>query len=85
MNGASAALAISDIPWGGPIGAVRVGLFDDGLRVNPLEPDMATSRLDLVVAAGGLVLLGLVLGPGIGLLSRQDMTQPSATGASLPA
>ncbi|MDR3264668.1 MAG: polyribonucleotide nucleotidyltransferase [Synergistaceae bacterium] len=50
INGASAALAISGIPWGGPVGAVRIGLIDDHLVVNPTEEQMATSKLDLLVA-----------------------------------
>ncbi|MDR1649795.1 MAG: polyribonucleotide nucleotidyltransferase [Synergistaceae bacterium] len=50
INGASAALAISGIPWGGPIGAVRVGLIGDKLIVNPTEGQMADSSLDLLVA-----------------------------------
>lgn len=50
INGASAALSISGIPWGGPVGAVRIGLIDDRLVVNPTEEQMATSRLDLLVA-----------------------------------
>jgi polyribonucleotide nucleotidyltransferase len=48
--GASAALAISDIPFNGPVGAVTVGHVDGELVVNPLMPDMARSRLELVVA-----------------------------------
>jgi polyribonucleotide nucleotidyltransferase len=53
INGASAALTISNVPFDGPIGAVRVGLIGDELVVNPLLPDRdAKSRLDLVVAAG---------------------------------
>jgi polyribonucleotide nucleotidyltransferase len=52
INGASAALTISNIPFDGPIGAVRIGFIDDALVVNPLLPDRdAKSRLDLVVAA----------------------------------
>jgi polyribonucleotide nucleotidyltransferase len=51
INGASAALAISGIPWGGPVGAVRVGLVDGKLVVNPTEEQMAASELDLLVAA----------------------------------
>ncbi|HEY6102256.1 MAG TPA: polyribonucleotide nucleotidyltransferase, partial [bacterium] len=52
INGASAALTISNVPFEGPIGAVRIGLIDDELVVNPLIPDRdAKSRLDLVVAA----------------------------------
>jgi polyribonucleotide nucleotidyltransferase len=48
--GASAALAISDIPFAGPVGAALVGHLDGGLRINPEMADMANSRLDLVVA-----------------------------------
>ena len=50
INGASAALTISDIPFQGPIGAVRMGLLDGRLVVNPTLPDMEHSDLDLVVA-----------------------------------
>ena len=50
INGASAALSVSGIPWGGPIGAVRVGLIDGQLVVNPTEEEMASSGLDLLVA-----------------------------------
>ena len=50
VNGASAAMAISDIPWNGPVGAVRVGLIDDELVVNPTVAQMANSKLDLRVA-----------------------------------
>ncbi len=48
--GASAALTVSDIPFSGPVGAVRVGYIDDQLVVNPLESQMAGSRLDLAIA-----------------------------------
>ncbi|MDQ6922408.1 MAG: polyribonucleotide nucleotidyltransferase, partial [Candidatus Dormibacteraeota bacterium] len=50
MNGASAALTISDIPFQGPIGAVRVGYIDGQLVVNPPMADMDRSELDLVVS-----------------------------------
>ncbi|GAB4472986.1 MAG: polyribonucleotide nucleotidyltransferase [Anaerolineae bacterium] len=50
MNAASAALHISDIPWGGPIGAVRVGLIDGQLVINPTYEQMANSTLDLRIA-----------------------------------
>lgn len=50
INGASAALAISGIPWGGPVGAVRIGLLNDKLIVNPTESQMEHSKLNLVVA-----------------------------------
>ena len=48
--GASAALAISDIPFLGPVGGVQVGFIDGQLVINPEMADMANSRLDLVVA-----------------------------------
>ncbi len=48
--GASAALSVSDIPFAGPVGAIRVGYIDDKLVVNPLESQMGQSRLDLAIA-----------------------------------
>ncbi len=50
INGASAALMISDIPWAGPIGAVRIGYLNDELIVNPTFSEMEESKLDLIVA-----------------------------------
>ena len=48
LNGASAALAISDIPWNGPIGSVRVGLIDGAFVANPTIEQMYSSSLDLI-------------------------------------
>jgi len=48
VNGASAALAISDIPWNGPIAAVRVGLVDGQFVANPTIEQMFSSSLDLI-------------------------------------
>jgi polyribonucleotide nucleotidyltransferase len=50
MLGASAALAISGIPFRGPIGAAKVGYRDGQYLLNPTAKDLQTSRLDLVVA-----------------------------------
>ena len=50
MIGASAALAISGIPFNGPIGAARVGYIDGQYVVNPTASQLKTSMLDLVVA-----------------------------------
>lgn len=50
MIGASAALAISGIPFRGPIGAARVGYIDDQFVINPTNEQLKSSRLDLVVA-----------------------------------
>src|SRR4051812_31882652 len=51
MNGASAALMISDIPFPMPVGSVRIGKVDGNFVVNPDEADLvANSDLDLIVA-----------------------------------
>ena len=50
MLGTSAALAISGIPFNGPIGAARVGYKDGQYLLNPLASEMEGSDLDLVVA-----------------------------------
>ena len=59
INGASAALTISDVPWNGPVGAVRIGRIDGHFVVNPTEEEMANSELDLVVAghADGITMV----------------------------
>ncbi len=48
VNGASAALAISDIPWNGPIGCVRVAEIDGEFVANPTIEQMFSSALDLI-------------------------------------
>ena len=50
MIGASAALAISGMPFGGPIGVARVGYKDGEYLLNPTKTELTTSLLDLVVA-----------------------------------
>ena len=50
INGASAALCISDIPFAGPIGATRIGYLNGEYIINPTYQQLETSELDLVVA-----------------------------------
>ena len=50
LNGASVALTLSDIPFAGPIGGVKVGLVDGEIIINPDEEERENSDLDLVVA-----------------------------------
>jgi polyribonucleotide nucleotidyltransferase len=50
INGASAALGLSGIPFSGPVGAVRVGLVDGQFVANPTTAERAASQIDLVVA-----------------------------------
>nr|CAI5850261.1 unnamed protein product [Callosobruchus analis] len=51
INAASAALSLSDIPWNGPIGAVRVGFIDNEVIINPTRKELQLSLLNLVIAA----------------------------------
>src|SRR5512145_2862929 len=51
MVGASAAVQVAGLPYLGPFGAVRIGLVDGALVVNPTMSQLDRSRLDLVVAA----------------------------------
>src|SRR6267142_4074896 len=59
INGASAALTISDIPFNGPIGAVRVGLVNGQFIVNPTYTEMRDSLLNIMVVgtADGIVMI----------------------------
>ncbi len=50
VNAASCALMISDVPWGGPVGAVRIGRLEGQLVVNPTFAQLGESDLDLRVA-----------------------------------
>jgi polyribonucleotide nucleotidyltransferase len=59
INAASAALTLSDIPFQGPVGAVRVGFVNDEYVINPTYPEMAESRLNIMVVgtAEGIVMV----------------------------
>jgi polyribonucleotide nucleotidyltransferase len=59
LNGAAAALEISDIPFNGPVAAVRVGKIDGQLVVNPTNSQLKESTLNLIVAGApqGLVMV----------------------------
>jgi polyribonucleotide nucleotidyltransferase len=50
INGASAALMISELPFAGPVGAVRIGLIGDEFIINPTLQETDESELDLIVA-----------------------------------
>src|SRR6266700_3434359 len=59
INGASAALTISDIPFNGPIGAVRVGLVSGAFVINPTYSEMRDSLVNIMVVgtADGIVMI----------------------------
>ncbi len=59
INGASCALALSDIPFHGPVGAVRVGIVDGQMLVNPTYAERAKSILNIMVVGtkDGIVMV----------------------------
>ena len=66
INAASAALHLSDIPWNGPIGAVRVGMEkrEGAVITNPTRRELQHSPLDLIVAATKQNLVVMLEGKG---------------------
>ncbi len=73
MIGASAALELSDIPFAGPIAAVRVGRIDGELVANPSLPDLERSDINIIVAgsATGVVMVE----GGADIASEADMLE----------
>src|ERR1035438_5472651 len=59
INGASVALSVSDIPFHGPIGAVRVGQVDGNFIINPTYDEQRSGKLNLMVVgtADGIVMI----------------------------
>ena len=59
INGASCALALSDIPFHGPVGAVRIGIVDDQFVVNPTYGEREKSLLNIMVVGtkDGIVMI----------------------------
>ncbi|XP_017143283.1 polyribonucleotide nucleotidyltransferase 1, mitochondrial [Drosophila miranda] len=72
INAASMALSLSDIPWNGPIGAVRVGLSDGEVLINPTRRELQSSQLDLVVSATKQNLVVMLEGKG-NVVLMQDL------------
>ena len=54
INGASASLALSNIPWNGPIGAIRMGMIGERPIANPSRREQDLSRLNLVMSTNSL-------------------------------
>ncbi|XP_023949906.2 polyribonucleotide nucleotidyltransferase 1, mitochondrial [Bicyclus anynana] len=72
INAASAALALSDVPWNGPIGAVRIGQIDNEIIINPTRRDLENSSLNLVVAATTSNLVVMLEGHA-NIILQQDL------------
>ena len=73
INGASAALSISDIPWAGPIAAVRVGRVNGQLIVNPTHAQRKESDIDLIFA-GSETELVMIEGSALEVSEADMMT-----------
>ena len=73
INVASAAVAISNTPWNGPVGAVRIGYVNDEFVVNPTHQQLDESKLDLRVAGTKDALL--MVEAGADEVSEELMTQ----------
>lgn len=71
INGASAALALSDIPFMGPVGAVRVGWINNKWVIDPTYEQLAVSSLDLVVAGTDDAIL--MVEAGANMLNEEMM------------
>src|SRR5581483_1382730 len=71
MLAASAALMVSDIPWNGPIGAVRVGRIDGQFLINPTLEQIDESDLDLVGA--GTEQAGIMIEADAKFVSDTDL------------
>ena len=78
MIGASAALAVSDIPWGGPIAGVNVGLVDGEIVINPTVAQREVSKLNLTVAGTDEAVL--MVEAGAKEISEEDMLRAILTG-----
>lgn len=78
MIASSAALSISDVPFNGPIGAVRVGYRDGKFLINPDQKEIETSELNLVVAGTADAIM-MVEG-GASELNEDQMLKALETG-----
>ena len=78
MNGASAALCLSGIPFDGPVGAVRVGLVEGKLIANPTTAQKKLSSLELIIAATEDAVL--MVEAGASEISEETMLEAIAFG-----
>lgn len=79
INAASAALSVSDIPWNGPIGAVRLGYVDNEVLINPTRKELQSSKLNLVVSATKQNLVVMLEGYADNIL-QQDLLKAIKVG-----
>ncbi len=71
VNAASAALTISDIPFGGPIAAVRIGKIDNQFVLNPSHEQIEKGQMDLIVSGNAEHII--MVEAGANLVSEEDI------------
>lgn len=71
INASSAALAISNIPWNGPVGAVRLGRINEEIIINPTRKQLLESDLNLVVVSAAHNLVVMLEGAANGILQPE--------------
>ncbi|XP_042214535.1 polyribonucleotide nucleotidyltransferase 1, mitochondrial-like [Homarus americanus] len=79
INAASAALAVSDIPWLGPVGSVRVGIIDGEVIIHPTRRELSKSSLNLVITGAESKLVVMLEGSGNNVL-QQDLMKAIKAG-----
>ncbi|XP_072763672.1 polyribonucleotide nucleotidyltransferase 1, mitochondrial [Anoplolepis gracilipes] len=72
INGASAALSVSDIPWNGPVGAIRIGMIDNEFIINPTRRLIQDSILNMIITATKQNLIVMLEGSANEIL-EQDL------------
>ncbi|KMQ92126.1 polyribonucleotide nucleotidyltransferase mitochondrial [Lasius niger] len=71
INGASAALSVSDIPWNGPVGAIRIGMIDNEFIFNPTRRQIQDSILNLIITATKHNLIVMLEGSANEILEQE--------------
>ncbi len=78
VSAASIALAISNVPWNGPVAAVQVGKFGEELKLNPTMEELEDTDLDLIVA--GTATKVNMIEAGAKEISNEEMAEAISAG-----
>ena len=79
LNASSTSLSLSDVPWNGPVGAVRVGFIDNEVIINPTRKELQISSLNLVISITKQNLVVMLEGSANSIL-QQDFLKAIKAG-----
>lgn len=79
INAASASLALSDIPWNGPVAAVKVGMIDNEILINPTRRELQKSSLNLIICGASQNLV-VMLDGSAKLIREPELKKSIKTG-----